>query len=88
MKKFHRLLPNADELDAESKAAWQNIKTGLGTAFAVGEVRPAGAIWINEWVITQPSQLQGCARYMKFGLAIQIQDTGSVSIEPRNVSLV
>ena len=31
---------------------------------------------------------QGCARYMKFGSAIQIQDTGSVSKEPQNVSLV
>ena len=43
-----RLLPNADELDAESETAWRDIKTGLGTAFAVGEVRPAGTIWINK----------------------------------------
>ena len=30
---------------------------------------------------------QRCARYIKFGSAIQIQDTGSVSNEPQNVSL-
>ena len=32
--------------------------------------------------------MQGCARYMKFGSAIPIQDTGSVSKEQQNVSLV
>ena len=34
------------------------------------------------------ASLQGCARYIKVGSAIPIQDTGSVSKDTQNVSLV
>ena len=37
---------------------------------------------------TEVCREKACARYMKFGSAIQIQDTGYVSKEPQKVSLV
>ena len=38
-------------------------------------------------ILIRVLKIQGCARYRKYGLATQSQDTGSVSKEPCRVSL-
>ena len=44
---YNSLLPYSDKFDEESKEMWEEIKTNLGKAVALRELRPAFVMWNN-----------------------------------------
>lgn len=45
---YNKVLPYADELDAESRVLFAEIKENLGRAVMLREIKPGCSIWSNK----------------------------------------